>query len=268
MPRVALLVSYDGTPYSGWTGIRDVILRPTLKQILQQDVFVDAASRTDAGVHARGQVCCFPYEGRKLDAGQLAYSLNQLLPPEMCVRRVVRVPMSFDPRSNLGKEYCYQLSVAECRDPLNRLYEWHLPRRRGAPPWDATAASAAAALLQNREPFDLAAFHTTQRGPQRKQPIDGLCRLERVAVQRIGLEVYRITIRGDRFLYKMVRNIVGTLVEVGLGNLGCHQVEDAIVRGNFASGRKPRCAPANGLVLQRVMYESDPFEEVGSMAEK
>ena len=104
--RAALLLSYDGTPYRGWTDLRDASVRPALAKILGADEppMLEAASRTDAGVHANGQVCTFTSSSARLDdCGQLAYSLNQLLPPEIAVRRAARCDAFFDPRSNLGK---------------------------------------------------------------------------------------------------------------------------------------------------------------------
>ena len=144
--RVALVTAYDGTPYRGWADVRDVALRPALERVLGQPIRVEAASRTDAGVHARGQVCAFDVERAGMSPDELAklqYSLNQLLPPELSVRHTALMPSSFDPRSNLGKEYRYALSIgAGARDPLRRLYEWQVPSRRGALPWDAEAAAA------------------------------------------------------------------------------------------------------------------------------
>ena len=150
--RVSLLVSYDGTSFRGWNDIRDTALRPALQRILAADTppLLDASSRTDAGVHALGQVCAFSTpESATLDMDQLAYSLNQLLPDAVAVRRANAVADGFDPRSNSGKEYRYRLRVdMEGRAPLSRLYEWQIFRRRAAPPWDAAAAAAAAALCE------------------------------------------------------------------------------------------------------------------------
>ena len=146
--RVALVDAYDGTSFRGWADVRDVALRPALEPVLGQPIHIEAASRTDA-THARGQVCAFDVERAGMppdELSQLQYSLNQLLPPELSVRHTALMPSGFDPRSNLGKEYRYALSIgAGARDPLQRLYEWQVPARRGAPAWDEEAAAAAAA---------------------------------------------------------------------------------------------------------------------------
>ena len=83
--RVALVTAYDGTSFRGWADVRDVALRPALERVLGQPIHIEAASRTDAGVHARGQVCAFDVERAGMppdELSQLQYSLNQLLPPE------------------------------------------------------------------------------------------------------------------------------------------------------------------------------------------
>ena len=135
MMRLALQVAYDGTPYRGWTDLRDTALRPALAKVLGCDdtPLLEAASRTDAGVHACGQVCSLALaETMDVDTGQLAYSLNQLLPPEIAIRRAALVGDDWSARANIGKTYIYRVCTRPgCRDPLTRLYEWHAPPRRG-----------------------------------------------------------------------------------------------------------------------------------------
>jgi tRNA pseudouridine38-40 synthase len=217
--RVALVTAYDGTPYRGWADVRDVALRPALERVLGQPIRVEAASRTDAGVHARGQVCAFDVERAGMSPDELAklqYSLNQLLPPELSVRHTALMPSSFDPRSNLGKEYRYALSIgAGARDPLQRLYEWHVPARRGAPAWDAEAAAAAARALEGTHSFG--ALANTPRGSERKKVVDPVCTLSRVRLHRTGRTRLSVRLTGSRFLYKMARNSVGAIVRVGSG---------------------------------------------------
>ena len=262
--RIALVTAYDGTPYRGWADVRDVALRPVLERVLGQPVTLDAASRTDAGVHARGQVCAFDVERAGMspdELAQLQYSLNQLLPPELSVRHTTLMPSSFDPRFNLGKEYRYALSIgAGSRDPLRRLYEWQVPARRGAPAWDAEAAAAAARALEGTHSFG--AFANTPRGSERKKEVDPICTLSRVRLLRTGRTRLSVRLTGSRFLYKMARNSVGAIVRVGSGELSLEELQHALHHGAFQRSRSvPLTAPAHGLVLHRVDFapEEGPF---------
>ena len=279
--RLALLVSYDGANYRGWTDLRDLALRPALAKVLRLDdespPLLQAASRTDAGVHAAGQVCSLTLDdssgasssSANIDCGQIAYSLNQLLPAAISVRVAKVVDDGFDVRANSGKTYVYRLSTrAGSRDPLRRLYEWHQPPRRGQSPWDAAAVSETAMQLCGTHSF--AAFGNRPRGGERNVEVDPICTLSELRLEEAasgdGFEVddssglWRFTVRGDRFLYKQVRNMVGALVKVGYGELSTEEVLEARETGKFARGDSiPLTAPAHGLTLQRVEYESDPF---------
>ena len=265
--RLALLVAYDGTPYRGWTDVRDTALRPALATVLglaaDEPPLVQAASRTDAGVHANGQVCSLALsEGTKeVDCGQLAYSLNQLLPAEVAVRSVRLVDPSFDVRSNVGKTYLYRLSTrAGSRDPLRRLYEWHLQPRRGRPLWDASAVVHTAKSLRGTHSF--AAYGNRPRGGERDADVDPMCSLRELSIRAEGDDAWLFTLSGDRFLYKMARNLVGALVRVGSGELTSEELVEALHSGGFERGAStPLTAPAHGLVLEQVDYASDPFGE-------
>ena len=268
--RVALVTAYDGTPFRGWADVRDVALRPALERVLGQPIRVEAASRTDAGVHARGQVCAFDVERAGMspdELAQLQYSLNQLLPPELSVRHTALMPSSFDPRSNLGKEYRYALSIgAGARDPLQRLYEWQVPARRGAPAWDAEAAEAAARALEGTHSFG--ALANTPRGSERTKVVDPVCTLSRVRLHRTGRTRLSVRLTGSRFLYKMARNSVGAIVRVGSGELSLEELQHALRDGAFERSRSvPLTAPAHGLVLHRVNFPPEKGPFAGAAAE-
>lgn len=203
--KVALLIAYDGTSYRGWTDLRDAVLRPTLSRIIRQDnLFVEAASRTDAGVHAQGNVCCFSTEVNPGDLGQLRYSLNQLLPTDVSVLNAQHARQDFDVRSNVGKEYRYQVSFAAHRQPLSRQQEWHVMLRRGSSAWDGASAVRAAAFMRGTHSF--AAFANTPRGKSRLTSIDSTCTLRMLQLRQLSPTVVQFRLRGDRFLYKMVRS--------------------------------------------------------------
>lgn len=303
MPQLALRVAYDGTAFRGWTDVRDAALRPALAKVAFGGgslPSIVAASRTDAGVHAAGQVCSLflPADddddgqrrrrSKDIDVAQLTYSLNQLLPAEVAVTRAALVGDAFDVRANRGKTYTYSFSTgASCRDPLTRLYEWQVPSRRGQPRWDPERVAALAACL--RGAHDFTAFANTPRGPERRRAIDPICTLDEVTLARrrpqqagtgwrsdgdddgatddayaAGLgDAWTLTVRGDRFLYKMVRNLAGALIRVGCGELSTDEVRGALEAGAFAArpASMPLTAPAHGLVLRSVDYApaDDPF---------
>lgn len=287
MVRLALQLAYDGANYRGWTDLRDTTLRPTLGKVLfagntEANPLIEAASRTDAGVHAQGQVCSLLIDAAPPNLGQLQYSLNQLLPPDVSVRNAALVADGLDVRSNVGKTYIYRLSTLPgCHDPLARHYEWHVPSRRGRPPWDAARASALAERLCGAHSFG--AFGNTPRGRERAVAVDPRCTLHELHLAPTPMddfgndlhpagrraaaaaaERWTFTVRGDRFLYKMVRNLVGALVKVGHGELSSDEVLEALEAGSFArSASLPLTAPAQGLVLQRVNYADgdDPFQQ-------
>jgi tRNA pseudouridine38-40 synthase len=231
----------------------------------QDDVLVEAASRTDAGVHARANVCCFAVTEAPRDLAQFAYSLNQLLPPEVCVQAVAPAAADFDVRGTRGKEYRYQVNFVPRREPLGRLHEWQIPARRGRPPWDGAAAARAAALLRGTHSFE--AFGNTPRGKERLVPVQAACTLQMLQLRQLSPTAVQFRLRGDRFLYKMVRNVVGALVRVGHGELSEGELVEALECGRFPSSDSlPITAPPHGLVLHSVLYPHgcDPFSSAGS----
>jgi tRNA pseudouridine(38-40) synthase len=171
------------------------------------------------------QVCAFTTESAAADdLGKLLYSSNQMLPPDVRIHSATLVPVSFDPRDNRGKEYHYRFSVSPRANPLldgPRGQRWHLPPRRGAPSWDAPAVSRAARLLLGTHSF--AAFANSPRGSERVAAAaaaaagssnNPVCRLSMVQLRTLGTDEFLFRVRGDRFMYKMVRNMVGALVKV------------------------------------------------------
>lgn len=188
-----------------------------------------------------------------------------MLPPEVRIHSAALVPTSFDPRDNRGKEYQYRLSVSPRADPLldgPRGQRWHLPPRHGAPSWDAHAAARAACLLRGTHSF--AAFANAPRGSERVAALaaaaagssaDGTCRLSMVQLRQVGGDDFIFRIRGDRFLYKMVRNIVGALVKVGHGQIQEAEIAEALEAGAFSrSASLALTAPPQGLVLRHVLF--------------
>ena len=202
---------------------------------------VVGAGRTDAGVHALGQVAAFRTQTRIPTLGFLR-GLNSLLPRDIAILACDEVAPDFDPRrSARGKLYRYRILNRPARSALRGRFVWHLP----APPLSVAAMAAAAAPLYGRH--DFAAFRAADC--ERQTTIRTLSRLD---VAPHGDEIV-IDVAGDAFLKNMVRIIVGTLVAAGRGELSPADV--ARIRDQRDRTRAGMTAPAHGLYLVEVFYE-------------
>jgi tRNA pseudouridine38-40 synthase len=242
--RWKCLCAYDGTAFAGWQSqagggaIQDVI-ESRLAQVLGASTRIHGSGRTDAGVHARGQVFHFDADWRHGPAKLIA-ALRIGLPPAIQVRSVRAVGPEFHARfAATGKIYTYDLHLGDA-DPFTRPYAWPIFR-----PLDLGAMTTAAARLRGRHDFK--AF-SAGHGQREEDTVRDLRRFE---LARRGRRV-RLTAEADGFLYKMVRSLVGAVVAVGEGRLTVAQVEE-MLRGRT---RVPRVetAPPQGLFLQRVFY--------------
>jgi len=244
MPVVKLTLAYDGTRYAGWQlqpngpSIQAEVER-ALGALHKAPRRVTAAGRTDAGVHARAQVCSFPEE-RPLPEKAYVMGLNALLPPDIAMVAAALLPEGFDARrSARGKRYRYRIENRTTRFPLGRDYAWQLFR-----PLDAAAMCQAAALLTGRN--DFAAFQASDC--EARHAVRDLHRLE---VQAAG-EAVEVVAEATAFVKHMVRNLVGTLVEVGLGK------RPPAWAGEVLASRDRRqagpTAPPQGLTLEEVFY--------------
>ncbi len=239
--NIKLTLSYLGTAYSGWQRSIEVVLRQALERILQHPVKLQAASRTDAGVHAKGQVVNFLMnENRSLS--RLLHSLNGLLPKDICVLSAQEMQGDFHPTLDcMKKEYMYSICNGPVQLPFFKDISWHFPY-----PLDLEKMKAAASHLLGRH--DFSAFCNERRLWDR----DPICELESIAI--IPGPPLQIAVTGDHFLYKMMRNLAGTLAYAGCGKL---QPED--IPAILASKDRTRTgmtAPAHGLFLNRVFYPS------------
>ena len=243
--NIKLTLSYDGSAYLGWqasnVGVSiEGTLKEVLEKILQQDVQLQAASRTDAGVHAEAQVVNFFLEtSRNLE--QLHKSLNQLLPKDIRVAAIGNAPENFHPTLDAkGKEYHYRLSLSHVQLPFDRLFAWHYPF-----PLDLKKMEKAAQFFIGEHDFQ--AFGNAA-DPKPKDTIRTLHRLDIIA----NAEELRFEIEGSNFLYKMVRNLVGTLVYVGAGKLSLDEAEKLLASKDRTLAGVT--APPYGLLLKKVFY--------------
>ncbi|MGH2659219.1 MAG: tRNA pseudouridine(38-40) synthase TruA [Actinomycetota bacterium] len=241
---VRLTLAYDGTEFRGWArqgGQRTVqdVLETALQRFLGDVPKLSVAGRTDAGVHARGQVVSFE-RAEKLDVARLQRALNAMLAPEVVVADARFAPRGFDARrSATAREYRYRIDVGPFPDPFTARYVWHRPGDLSVPRMRAAARQ----LVGERD------FASFCRAP--KDGSSTVRRLERLTVSRSGHRV-EVTARANAFLHQMVRALVGTLVAVGEGRIDPEEVP-AILAARERS-RAGRVAPPHGLTLERVVY--------------
>jgi tRNA pseudouridine38-40 synthase len=246
MRNLALLTSYDGTDFQGWQtqpGYRTVqeTLEKAIAEFTRADrVHLNASGRTDAGVHAVGQVANF-YTTAEYRCEVVMRAVNARLPDDVAIHRVTDEVMSFDAnKSAIRKLYRYVIHDGDTPDPLLRRYCYYIRRKL-----DAVAMQRACHYLKGRHDFH--SFETDW--PNR---LSSVRTISHIAVSRAGDYLW-IDVEADGFLYNMVRAIAGTLIDVGRGKLREEQVSEIIkAEDRRVAGFN---APAQGLFLMRVSYE-------------
>lgn len=245
MRRMLLVVSYDGTGYCGWQLQPEMltveeVLNKALSSLLKEDITVIGASRTDSGVHARGNVAVFDTETR-IPAEKLMYALNQFLPEDIRIQSSREVSPSFHPRRvNSRKTYEYRILNRRVLLPTERLYSNFVYYAL-----DTEAMQAAAAYLTGEH--DYKSFCSVKT--QAESTVRTIYSLE---VSRVG-DIITISVTGSGFLYNMVRIIAGTLIEVGRGALRPERVGE-ILAGCDRNLAGPT-SPAQGLTLIGIEYD-------------
>ena len=242
------VIGYDGTAFAGsqvQQNARTVQgeLEKVLNRLIGERTKVHLAGRTDAGVHATGQVAAFCYSRRHRREGglpELRRRLNAALPPDLTVRSLRAAKADFDPRRQARwRVYRYRLLMDGARDPLERHRTLEIDERL-----DATAMQAAAARLLGERDFAALGAGAHDRTVRRIAELR--------VVQRGNLLEIRVT--ANAFLRRMVRSIVALLIEVGRGRLAPEDVDGVLVAG--ARALHGRAAPPRGLTLERVIYAS------------
>jgi tRNA pseudouridine38-40 synthase len=244
MRTLKLVLEYDGFEYCGWQVQEEAptiqgVLEEALTKILGERVRVHGAGRTDAKVHALGQVASFRCASA-IPATALQRGLNSLLPRDVAVQSAEDVPTDFHARfSALGKIYVYRILNRPVRAPLRLRYVWYLPQ-----PLDVSAMMGAGAFILGTH--DFASFQATGSAVKTTERT-----LTALTITREGDEVV-LSCTANGFLRHMVRTIVGTLVEVGRGTRMPADIKRII------DGRDRRLAgataPPQGLYLVKVLY--------------
>jgi tRNA pseudouridine38-40 synthase len=252
LTRYKATIAYDGTDYHGFQRqapeheptIQGEIER-ALTQIGQPGVTVLGSGRTDAGVHASGQVIAFSAEWRH-SRQDLQRALNATLPVDIAVLDLDEAALDFHPRYDaVSREYVYTIYNAPVRHPLYRLNALHI-----ADPLDVNAMGAAAAELVGEH--DFAAFGLPTAGEVTvRRMLKAECRAE-LPSPKGGLRLVRLELEANGFLYRMVRSIVGTLLLVGRGEMTLDQFRAVMESRDRSRAGAP--VPPQGLCLTCVNY--------------
>ncbi|MDD4953668.1 MAG: tRNA pseudouridine(38-40) synthase TruA [Candidatus Omnitrophica bacterium] len=245
--NIRLQIEYDGSNYCGWQSqkirrsktIQETIEK-VLRRVLQEKIRLVASGRTDAGVHARAQVANFK-TCSKISPEKLQNALNGLLPEDISVSKIEEVPVSF--HSCLGaKSKTYRYTILNRRFPsallAGRVYFYPYPLDLGL------MRSQAKSLLGRH---DFSAFCASNSGAKSK-----IRTIRKISVKRKKDGLLEIEIEADGFLYNMVRNIVGTLIQIGRGKQGARNLKRVLDSKN--RGLAGPCVPAGGLSLIKVQY--------------
>lgn len=243
MKRVMLTVAYDGTNYSGWqlqpkAETIESVLNRCIGELTGEEIMVIGASRTDAGVHAMGNIAVFDTMSR-IPGDKFSYALNQRLPEDIRIRGSKEVAPDFHPRHcESRKTYEYRIYCAPFPMPVKRLYSYFT-----YVPLNVDLMSQAAECLAGEHDFK--SFCSVQT-----QALTTVRRVDSVKVFKEGDEIV-IRVAGRGFLYNMVRIMAGTLLEAGRGHIAPEKVKEILAaKDRQAAGPT---APACGLTL--VGYE-------------
>jgi tRNA pseudouridine38-40 synthase len=251
------IVAYDGTGFCGWQRQHEHRtvqgeIETALSRIANRPVAIQGAGRTDSGVHALGQVfsCVWPGE----PPARLAHAVSKMLAPEIRIESIERVPPDFNARfSATSKRYRYTLELARNPHPLSARHAWQIP-------YEVDLALLESLLPRLVGTHDFAGFQSA--GAQERKTT--VRTLYSVTLHRGGLvtplgydKLHTIEFHGDGFLYKMVRNLTGSLIEIARGRFSAGFIEEALASSGPFTGH---CAPPHGLALVQVFYG----DEVGN----
>jgi len=245
MRNIRLTIEYDGTDYFGWQIQKrkptvQGEIKKVLERILEEKITLIGAARTDSGVHALGQVANFKTRNKKLTTDNFIKALNSLLPSDIVIKEVKKVADSFHARySAKSKIYRYQILKQLLPSALGRGFSWHIPQTL-----DWRKIREASKYFVGK--YDFSPFSVTGSSRKNKQ-----CTVKNFKIRK-AKNLCILQIEADYFLYKMVRRIVGALIEVGRGKIEPEYIR-ALLNGK-ASTLRAQTAPPHGLFLIKVKY--------------
>lgn len=244
---IKITIEYDGGNYAGWQVQPNAItvqarIEEAVKRLTGEVTKVYGAGRTDSGVHARGQVATFK-TASDIPTENFARALTSRLPKDISVREAEEVSSDFDPRHGAKmKLYRYRIYASKIAPAIGRQYLWHIS-------WDLDISRMQLAAKEFEGEHDYTSFSNQECNNNEANNVR--------TVERCSLEykdnIITIDVMGRSFLYNMVRNIVGTLVDVGRGRIAAEEI-----RMIFAAKDRHKAgqgAPANGLTLEWIKYD-------------
>lgn len=243
MFQYKLTLSYDGTLYFGWQKTKS---GPTIQEELEKAVLnigetgplPEAASRTDRGVHAKSQTAALILQ-KPWNLTTLQKALNSSLPLDIRVLKIESVPLDFHPTLQaITKEYHYYCCLNSVQKPIYRKHSWHFCR-------------SVDLKKTEQEAIDFLGTHdfTSLSNTVKENPF---CSIEKIKIIPLPEDRLQISITGNRFLYKMARNIVGTLLYIGCGKMQPRQIPSILLSQNRKQAAVT--APAHGLFLHQIKY--------------
>lgn len=247
--QIKLTIAYDGTDYCGFQSQQngpsvEETLNAALSRIAGHPVRILAASRTDAGVHAKGQVASFFLQG-SIPTENICNAVNGLLPDDIAVRTAEEVPSDFHCRYHTtGKHYRYTVYNCKQRSPFEQRYSYHYPI-----PLNLAEIEAVIPIFLGEHDFE--AFTATHSGRS-----SFVRQLDLITVTRSNDYVF-FDFWGKAFLYKMVRSITGALIDIGRGFLTAETVAEALASKNRSL--LSLTAPAKGLCLEKIYYNDEYY---------
>ena len=254
MRYIKLTVSYDGTNYAGWQRQRNGVgiqqkMEEAWFSITGEKVSITSSGRTDAGVHARGQVCSLKTEKSETQfpCRTIVRAFNATTPTAISVLAAEESFEGFNAiHHSVRKTYCYYIQSGRILDPLRERHAWFVPHVL-----DVDAMNEGARFIVGQQ--DFACFETT--GSARRTTVRHVMECRVVGQQRGPFLDIELSITADGFLYNMVRSIAGTLVKIGMGQEKPQWVKTLIAEKD----REPagQTAPAKGLFLDHVVYADD-----------
>lgn len=248
MKRFKLVIAYDGTYFCGYQYQPELptvegSVNLALSELLGRNTVTIGASRTDAGVHAYGNVAVFDAD-TSIPAEKLALALNTKLDDSIRIMESIEVSPDFHPRANvIDKTYEYHINTAKICFPTERRYSHHINRSL-----DLEAMRKAAKLIEGRH--DFTSFCSAKTDKE-----DKVRTVFQIDIEEVGRNGLIIRVRGDGFLYNMVRIIAGTLVKAGEGKIKPEEIPSIIKRKD--RGHLGTTLPAKGLFLMGIRYKED-----------